>query len=484
MAGIGFELKKIYKEDSFIHMIASMGYSTIVTIGPTMVVILVILLQYRILSYTSIGYAERELLSSTLLYIFIFATILTAPGNAVFSRYVADKIYEEKYEDILPSYKTGCLYHILLASIIGVLFFGRLYVVGDVSLVYCMGGFFLWQITVLMFFSMTYLYATKDYNIVALDYFLGMLSGLGMSALLRYGLQVDIILSLLYGFLSGCLVTLVLEAGYICYCFEDSSHRYFECLTYLRKQKKIFWANLCYFIGLYVHNFVFWSTSGRTTVAHTFVSMQNYDLASSLALFTNIPMIVIFTVMAETKFHDAYEAYLSHVIGTTYNQMERKKRQLLHIMIQNIKTVFSIQSIITMVLFLCISIFSPLFGYGGITMKIYPALTVAYLFVFLFYGNMIYLFYFDDNIGALISSSVFLTGTLAGSLITKQLSFTWYGFGLIFGGLIAWSVSYARLAYLEHILDEHIYCNQRITKTIRKKKPKNIVYEKRTTSCQ
>lgn len=104
MAGIGFELKKIYRKEGLSHSFLGVAYSSLVTIGPTIIVMAVILVMYMVLGMSRISFADRELLSSTILYVFIFSVITTAPINSVFSRYLADKIYEEKTDGILPSY--------------------------------------------------------------------------------------------------------------------------------------------------------------------------------------------------------------------------------------------------------------------------------------------------------------------------------------------------------------------------------------------
>ena len=49
MAGIGFELKRIFKKGSILSTIEGVGYSSIVTIGPMVMVIGTLLLLYRIL---------------------------------------------------------------------------------------------------------------------------------------------------------------------------------------------------------------------------------------------------------------------------------------------------------------------------------------------------------------------------------------------------------------------------------------------------
>ncbi len=49
MAGIGFELKKIYKKNHLYNILQGIGYSTIVTVGPTLITIGTILFMHRLL---------------------------------------------------------------------------------------------------------------------------------------------------------------------------------------------------------------------------------------------------------------------------------------------------------------------------------------------------------------------------------------------------------------------------------------------------
>ena len=73
--------------------------------------------------------------------------------------------------------------------------------------------------------------------------------------------------------------------------------------------------NFFYTLGLYIHNFVFWTTEMRMVVAYSFVCAQPYDMASCLAMFTNISATVIFIARVEMYFHSRYKAYSEAVIG-------------------------------------------------------------------------------------------------------------------------------------------------------------------------
>ena len=93
MAGIGFELKKLFRRDGILSTIVGGAYATVVTVGPTIMVIIALNLMYMLLPYADVGYRAKELLSATILYVFIFALLLSGPFNILLSRYIADMVY-------------------------------------------------------------------------------------------------------------------------------------------------------------------------------------------------------------------------------------------------------------------------------------------------------------------------------------------------------------------------------------------------------
>ena len=72
---------------------------------------------------------------------------------------------------------------------------------------------------------------------------------------------------------------------------------------------KLVVINFLYTLGLYIHNFVFWNTDLQMRVADTFVFAPTYDLATCLAMFTNLSSTIIFITRVEMHFHTRYKAY-------------------------------------------------------------------------------------------------------------------------------------------------------------------------------
>ena len=122
MAGVGLRLNKFFNKKSMSSHIAGAGYSIVITIAPMLLVIVTLIIMQRLLGYTQESYYEKQLFQNTVLYIFIFSLLASAPLNAVLSRYISDVIFEETYADIMPCYYLGLLIQTLFCCLMGIPF--------------------------------------------------------------------------------------------------------------------------------------------------------------------------------------------------------------------------------------------------------------------------------------------------------------------------------------------------------------------------
>lgn len=120
MAGIGFEIKKLFKKEGIFNTVFAGLHATAVTIGPMVIVIIALNVMYMMQPYIELAYKEKEVLSSTILYVFIFSMILVSPVNIILSRYIADRIYEEDYSAIYTAVGTGELIIALCVAASGI----------------------------------------------------------------------------------------------------------------------------------------------------------------------------------------------------------------------------------------------------------------------------------------------------------------------------------------------------------------------------
>ena len=478
MAGIGVRLKNIYGKNTLTTDILGAGYSTIFTIAPMLVVIGAMILMQYLLKFSTVGYAARELFSCTILYTFIFSLLTAAPFNSVLSRYLSDVIYDETYEDILPCYYLGMFLNILLSTAFGIPFCIHELLVGKVDIFYVFTGYCGYIALVFVFYSMLYLSICKDYKKISIFFSIGMGISVVLALIFRYFLHWSITYSMLLAMAIGFWIIASLEFSVVQSYFRVNSGAYRKVLSYFRSYWQLVATNTLYTLGLFVHNFVFWSTDAHMIVRKSFVCMTSYDMATCLAMFTNISASVIFISRVEMHFHERYKTYSEAVIGGRGVDIEISKKRMFRLLSDELMSLARVQFIITVVLFLLCMIFLPRFGFGGVTMRIYPCLAVGYFILFLMYAEIIFLYYFNDLTGSVLTGASFCLTTFIGSLISSQFSDIWFGLGLVVGSLVGWTVAYWRLRVMERNLDIHIFCNGQLLKKRKGIRPESKVFDR------
>lgn len=478
MAGIGIRLNRIFSKNTIITNLAGFGYSTAVTIAPMFLVIAAVLLMQLLLGVSKLGYASRELYSCTVLYIFIFSLLTASPFNAVLSKYLSDVIYNETYEDILPCFYVGLIMNLCLSCLLGVPFCIWEHIVGEVDILFVFAGYCGYVALAMVFYSMLYLSICKDYKKISLYFLIGMTVTVLLSLLLVYLVHMEPTFAMLLSLDAGFVVVGSLELALITSYFRVNSGKYREVLQYFKKNWQLVITNFLYILGLYIHNFVFWTTDMRMVVAKSFVCMTAYDMASCLAMFTNITASVIFISRVEMKFHERYKAYSEAVIGGRGIDIENAKRRMFGQLSEELMNLVRIQFIVSVVLyFLCIVVL-PQFGLNGMIMQIYPCLTAGYFILFTMYAAIIFLYYFNDMRGAVMTALAFCIVTFLGSIFATHLKPIWYGIGLVMGSMAGWTAAYQRLRVMEKTLDVHVFCQGNILKQAHGNKPSNQVYKK------
>lgn len=479
MAGIGIKLNKIFGKETITTNLIGFGYSTVVTVAPMFVVIGNILLMSYVLGYDNMRYYDRNLFAATVLYIFIFSLLSASPYNAVLSRYLSDVIYEETYDDILPCYYTGLLLTICTACLLGIPFCLWEYFVGKVALYYVYTGFCGFIALVLVFYSMLFLSICKDYSKISLFFFLGMIIAFLFSLLFVWGYKMSVGYSMLLALTIGFSVTAIMEMGTIRRYFRKNNNRYKKVLGYFKRYWKLVAINFAYTLGLYIHNFVFWTTDLKMVVVKSFVMAPVYDMATCLAMFTNISATVIFIARVEMNFHERYKLYSEAVTGGRWMDIQNTKNRMFRQLATEVLNLVRLQFIISVIVYLLMLVFLPRFGFSGMVMQIYPSLAAGYFILFIMYSEIILLYYYNDLDGAVMTSVVFCLLTFLGTCVSRNFPVIWYGAGLIFGSLTAFILAYFRLRWVEKHLDEHIFCRGVLFKTKREAMPDSLVFSRK-----
>mgnify|MGYP002510541927 CR=1 FL=1 len=480
MAGVGIKLNRIFQKKSIMASFVGFAYSLVVTVVPVLLVIGNILLTGWVLGFGGESYMRRELFSCTVLYIFIFALLSVSPLNAVLSKYVQDTIYEERFENILPCYHLGLGINMVLACGMGIPFCLWEHFVGGVEVFVVFVGYCGYIAMTLVFYSMVYLFICKDYERVSIFFLIGMLMAFLLSLLLHDIFGWGIMESMLFALTVGIFLIAVLEYAAIKRYFPDDSNQYKPVLLYFKKWWKLVLTNFFYILGLYIHNFVFWGSDTRMVLADTFICNQPYDMASCIALFTNISATIIFVSRIEMHFNEKYKLYSEAIIGGKKADIENAKKRMFRQLSDELMNLVRLQFIISVVIYLLCMVLLPQFGFGGLVMRIYPCLAAGYFILFLMYAAILFLYYYNDLTGSMLTAGSFCLVTLIGSIFATHLSEIWYGIGVVLGAFIGWTIAYARLRWVERNLDVNVFCQGQIIKSEMEPRPSGIVYEKKS----
>ena len=478
MAGVGVRLNRCFEKKSIATDIVGIGYSVLISIAPILIVVFGILLMGFILQIGEAPYLNRELFSCTITYVLIFSLLAVSPFNAVLSRYVQDAIYEDRYQDILPCYYLGALMTMIFGCLMGIPFCLWEHFVGGVEVFYVFIGYCAYISMVLVFYSMVYLSICKDYERISLFLLLGMLEAFVLGVVLRYLFRWDVMHAMLFALMTGFFLIAILEFTAVKRYFLQNSNRYKPVLLYFKKWWKLVVTNFLYTLGLYIHNFVFWTDEGRMVVVKSFVCNQPYDMATCLAMFTNISATIIFVTRVEMFFHEKYKLYSEAVIGGKKTDIENTKNRMFRQLADELMNLARVQFIISVVVYLLCVVLLPQFGFAGMVMRIYPCLAAGYFILFLMYSAMLFLYYYNDLTGAVLTTLGFCLVTCIGSIAATRLPEIWYGIGVVLGSLTGWTIAYIRLRWVEKHLDIHIFCQGMLLKRGIGLKPSGKVFEK------
>jgi len=478
VAGIGIQLNRIFSKRTVTTSLYGIVFSINYAIGPMLLVILCLLLMYKALGFNEVGYVDRELFSCSLLYIFLFSLLTVAPFNSTLSKYMTDRIYLEHYDDIRPCAYMGIILNLSFSSLLGIPFYLRVILVGHVPAYYVFTSYIGYLSMTLVLAAMIYNSILKHYKKISKFFMFGMLTALLLSLLFRYVLHFSVTYSMLLSLTIGFLQIAIMEFSNILRNFHANSYNYRGAFSYFRIFWKLIVSNFLYIFGLFAHNFVFWSLPWHLVILNSYVCNQPYDLASCIAMLTNISASVLFITRTEMHFHQRYADYTHAVNGGKLDSIEKAKQRMFSTLASQILALVQIQFIVSVVLYLIANILLPLYGFSGMTMQIYPLLSVGYFIAYIMYSGMLFLYYFNDLTGSLISSVIFSSISLGASFISAHLPIMWYGSGFTVAAFCSFTFIYFRLRWVEKNLNYFTFCTGTVLKPAEGEMPPAEVFQR------
>lgn len=442
MAGIGFTLKKLFKEEFFTTRLKAYMYSSIVAAGPWIAAVLTVNILLFMAEYYFNDISQKDLFMGTIVYSFVFSQIITAPWQLLITRYISDKLYIKDYNYIKSSFIGLSRLVFIITYIVGFIYYYK----NQLPLYYRFMGLSLFVFISLIWIIMVYLSAIKNYSIISYAYIIGGIISVILSFIfVNYPLQFKeypIASGLLLAYLIGIIVTYSILLYSFFSTFYVSNNKEYDFIRYLSKFHNLFYIGLFYTLGLWIDDILMWYSPLGVDIYETYKYAPLYDNAVFLAYLTVIPTMILFMVSIETEFYDMYKKYYTFSMGSgTYDDIEVARKQMQKSVYKQVVYTMETQTIISLTL---IIISGKIFSYLEIPIIIRDIFRIAALgalcniFILII---ILILLYFESRKFALIIASLFmlLNGVFTLYFIPRGIEF--YGFGYFVGSFITLAVA-------------------------------------------
>ena len=331
MAGIGFELKKLLKDDSWFGLLKTYTYAGAISSGPWVLSILGIML-IGIISLAKQNTAEiwmNEFLVSVT-WLMSFSLVLSSLLQFLFTRFMADQIYLKKKRIILPNFLSALVLITLVSGSIASLLWLTLF--SPLNFLYNLLMLISFVLLCNIWMTVIFVAGMRRYKAILKVFFISYVSIVLLSfPLMSLGTQ-----GLLLSFILGHTILLLSLLTMIFQEFEADTLFRFDFL----KKKNIYLIlipiGLFFNLGVWIDKWIFWfspSTSDR--VNDVLRASIIYDLPIFLAYLSIIPGMASFLLRVETDFADKYTSYYKAVNGEATLSGIESRRANMTLSIQN-----------------------------------------------------------------------------------------------------------------------------------------------------
>lgn len=458
MAGIGFELRKIFSKTSISSRIRGIVFGTMTTIGPTIIFLAMLIGINLTLDSLNVPEGQQIFFSSATLYLFLFSIIISGATGTTITRFISDRIHEDE-EDYIPSAMFGTsIFVSVLASFFAATIVSLLYLDGITDLL-MLGLFYTLTIVVSITYNlMLFISALKEYIKITLAFLVGILFGALTFVFLYFLSNLNILVTILFAMVLVFATISLILAYLILTFFNHSNQKYFAFMLYYKKHPYLFLSGLLYIVTLYVPNILYWLFSDIAIQVSIFRVAPSYDMALFLAIVVNLSTPVLFVIKVETKFFEKYQKYVGSLISGTYGIIEKYRKIMLNTMDVELFFIYEVQLIITIILTSAGILFLPMFGFGGMVLNYFLLLSIGVYCTYLMYFTVVFLYYFDDQFGSFITTFTFFITTTLASIVALRLGVSYYPASLFVGGIVSWVVGFFRLRTFMETINSRLYC--------------------------
>lgn len=427
MAGIGFELRKYLQYGTYFGVFKAYGYASILGSGPWLLSILGVMLVGTLSISMQMEATHVIEFVVTVTWLMASSLILTGVFLIAFIRFVADSLYEEKNEIILPNVR-GVLACCSLISASAAIFFVVVFF-SESSTLYRLLLVFNFVVLCNLWFSVVFSSAMKQYRLLLLGFVVGYL----IVVISSIGLQSK--------GLEGLLSALFIGHGALFFFIFSLIHDEYPSAIFIRfdflQREKIYirliFIGLFYNIGIWADKILFWlSPATSAPIIGPLRASLVYDLPVFLAYLTIIPGMAVFLIKVETDFSEAYNNYYHAVReGESLQKIEEFSGKMLKCVLCSLIQIVKVQGVIA----LGVCLFAPAiiewFEISSYYLNVLIICSIAVATQLIVLSVLNFLFYLDRLTEAFWVTLLLMISNYFFTWVSLQFDPKYYGLGFL-----------------------------------------------------
>jgi len=443
MAGIGFEIRKTLKKKTILSLFKAYSYSAIVSSGPWIISMLSIFVSGYIVN--NIVKDDKLTLQFTIIitYLIALSMIITSFTQLAFTRYLADRIFENKNHLVLPTTLTAIALNMIIGAVAALPYAISLYEKHSLSSALSFEFAFIFLSGV--WIGNIVLSGLKNYKFITFAYFVSYLLVVGL--IYYNGKDLD---HLLFDFFISQGILLILLITIIAKNYYSDKLISFDFLKKENLYIDLIFIGFFMTIAVWVDKFTFWYTpSTSKEVIGLFRYSPIYDLPIFLAYLTIAPGIAMFLLRVETEFVEEYYKYYNAVRnGGTLREIYHYGNEMIDSAKYALIEVLRVQILSTFAFMMFAHAIFNYFHMPTVYLPIFYVDLIGVALQLFFMSISVILFYLDKRKSVLVLSIFLFLSNFVLSIITTHLGIFYYGYGFSIAYLMA---SILAILYLNKI---------------------------------
>lgn len=412
MAGIGFELRKIYRGKTVVSFIKGTSYATSVVVGPLLSMFICVLFLFSMSNLLNVDSEDWTFLAATIIYTVFFESTITQIIKLPISRWLADRVFVGETDKVAQSVFGVFTF----ASFLGLLVITPIeaMIFSEVGLVYALCELVL-GVVICCFFTMDiFVNMLSEYKVLPKIYGVALVVFISAFALLKFAFNIE--------FLTSAIVSVVvfyssMLLAVLCLVSKNTGVDMRDCFLFLscfKEHKLLVLSSILTNLGMFMIIMACSFFSSSAIQVRCFKVGGFYDLPMLLSFLLCIPMVVMFVVHIETEFYDKYVEYVTAVNKGALKLIKFEEQSIRKTVFNNFLFLLKVPFLVCVVGMFLLNPTSDalIFAVGVFLMQCFNTF-------------MLFLYYFSDYVSGFIAGGLFFLVSLVDSILVITNDASW-----------------------------------------------------------